>query len=122
MSYRDDLDAAHARIAALEAELDEVMTRHERLLAEQLRLRSDDDALPTLNEHNRKTPPLDHALGEPAGVSCPWCRIMFGEVIEMWRAGPIRIAIWSAELDRVGMTDQSVRCPKCRYIGIRIPE
>ena len=123
MAYRDDLEAAHARIQALEAELDEArrarleaLGERERRLDEALRAR--EGALPTLCDHNRSIPP--RPTGMPADVSCPLCLLFYGERIEMMIAGNIRLVIWDERLQELGPTDQTVRCPSCRYTAIKM--
>lgn len=147
MSYRDDLEAAHARIEALEQQLasvggevahaQDLITRsvaleeqlaqlreryralestYERLAGALRTTRSD---LPTLTEYNRATPPGANAKsGTPAGVRCPMCLVLFGDSVEMRAGGNLRMMLW--QHGEIGATDQTVRCPRCDYLGLKI--
>ncbi|HEU0035516.1 MAG TPA: hypothetical protein VFQ53_33125 [Kofleriaceae bacterium] len=147
MSYRDDLEAAHARIEALEAELAAVggdvqhaqgliaksaaLEQQIRALAERLReledsyqrvaeaMRSARSTLPTLTEYNRSTPPGANATsGNKAGVRCPMCLLLFGDSVEMRAGGNLRMMLW--QHGEIGATDQTVRCPRCDFLGLKI--
>lgn len=147
MAYRDDLEAAHARIEALEGQLasvgveagdtHELLARSaelERRITEmqtQVRdvsagykrltdsLRASGSELPTLNEYNRSTPPGELAgSGKPAGVRCPMCLLLFGESVQMRIGGALRVVLW--QQGQVGATEQSVRCPRCDHLGVKI--
>jgi hypothetical protein len=143
MAYRDDLEAAHARIAALEAQLagvgvsagelatmlarcddlaaeltrtrrqlDELRTKQDRFV-ESLRAASGD--MPTVSEHNRRTPPGEYAMsGRPAGVRCPMCLLLFGESVEMRIGG--RLLMVCKQDDQMGGIDNTVRCPQCDHL------
>jgi hypothetical protein len=146
MSYRDDLEAAHARIEALEAQLgsapgDIAETRKlvektvelERELSKvrdslaslnavherlQDAMRRAPSSMPTLFEHNRSVPPGENALsGEPAGVRCPMCLLLCGESVEMRVSGNLRMMLW--QRGTVGATNQTARCPRCDFLGVK---
>src|SRR5262245_41317157 len=131
MSYRDDLEAALARIAVLEQRLSgeravgqeaELRSATEALRNERDRLARELDLLryehsqlserlygrprdvermKTLFEHNRQQPVLSRA--PLAGVLCPSC-IAVGERVEMFETAP-------APSSDAGM--RSVTCPRC---------
>src|SRR5678815_69709 len=123
MTYRDDLEAAHARIAALEEQLAAVgfaagdarelversaaLERRIRELSEQVTetaasyrrlaqsLAPAPGELPTLTEYNRGTPAGPSGLsGHPAGVRCPMCLVLCGDSVQMHVAGNLRLVLW----------------------------
>jgi hypothetical protein len=109
MTYRDDLEAAHARIAALEAELADrkrptpppkpapTVKRDALALAR----------LPTLDEHNRTG--TQYEQGIPAGVRCPACA-----------AQNYNIEMMVGHTDETYFTHYvSVACPRCLLSGYR---
>lgn len=147
MAYRDDLEAAHARIEALEAQLaavgvaaddaqgliarsadlehriEQLQTQVEQTVADYRRLaqamREASPDLPTLNEYNRSTPPGPNALsGKPSGVRCPMCLLLFGDSVQMRIKGTLRQVLWQD--GTIGATDQTVRCPRCDHLGVKI--
>lgn len=147
MSYRDDLAAAHARIEALEAQLGhtgheisrvgELVARTTALEAQLARLRAElaelggaherlqhamraaPGDMPTLYEANRSVPPGPNAMsGKPAGVRCPMCLMLLGESVQMRIGGNLRLVL--SQEGTVGATDQTVRCPRCDYLGLKL--
>lgn len=147
MAYRDDLEAAHARIEALEAALalvgddldgaralgvrsaelerkieamrsdvGDLAARFERVRAA---MQPAPGTMPTLVEYNRSTPPGERALsGEPAGVRCPWCLVLFDESVEMRLRGRLRLML---EQDGgAGVAGNTARCPRCDYMGLKV--
>ena len=149
MAYRDDLGAAHARIEALEARLaavdDEIETapalrsriedlehRISELAARAHEasagldriselLRSTRSELPSLTDHNRTSAPSASAVsGEVAGVLCPMCLVV-GDTVEMRSGGMYQLAVWKGAAFSRANSSQSVHCPRCRYLGFKLP-
>lgn len=140
MTYRDDLEAAHARITSLENQLAEaggevgglaaLLSRCDDLAAQIARMRSQVDELaatharlveslrspsgdlPTVTEYNRGSPPGETALsGRPAGVRCSMCLLLYGESVEMRVGG--RLLMVCKQDNQVGGVENTVRCPRC---------
>ena len=147
MAYRDDLDAAHARIEALEAQLAEVgievgdsaawMERTNQIHREVVRLRKNADELkaafaqvttslraatsdmPTLVEHNRRVIPIADAMsGQPARVRCPMCLVLAGDSVEMRLDNEVQLSLCIGGSMSSGNSMGSVRCPRCNYLGV----
>lgn len=135
MSYRDELQAAYARIRALEEQLARateheepslvatIVELREELASARARLAAIDAAAAsttrgrtmwTLYEHNLRAPPLPPSTRntEPAGVLCPRCFEHEGGVqVEMLRTESATIA---SEVDEV---TEIATCPRCLFTG-----
>ena len=147
MAYRDDLEAAHARIEALEAQLAEVgvqvedtpqlqrrIAALEQRIAEVQRqaastqasfdrlaaaLAGDGREMRTLTEYNRTIPPDEEAMsGRGAYVACPLCKIFAGELVEMLLDNAVRLGIVNDDSFSIGNSERCVRCPRCTYLGV----
>jgi hypothetical protein len=147
MPYRDDLEAAHARIEALEAQLAEVAVDVEdtpelqrRIAALESRIgqvqrqaatviaRFDHLAgglagsgreMVTLTEFNRTIAPDADALsGRGADVACPLCKIFAGELVEMLLDNNVRLGIVNGDSFGTDNSERCVRCPRCTYLGV----
>ena len=142
MSYRDDLEAAHARIAHLERALDTSENRPsseleplfgrisdlDRMLGEvraalQSRVANVQEQLasvlkeatpgsPTLVEHNRGFPPVQG--GDPSGVRCPHCAAL-GDDVEMIMGSGYRVAYYIAGENGYNRksAERTALCPRC---------
>ncbi|MBL8681628.1 MAG: hypothetical protein JNK05_20845 [Myxococcales bacterium] len=135
MTYRDELQAAHARIQALEEQLARATTQDEpSLVATIAQLREElanarariaaieaaaasatqPRALWTLYEHNLRAPPLpaNARNTEPAGVLCPRCfEHDGGAQVEMLRTDTVIIG---SHIDEV---TELATCPRCLFSG-----
>ncbi|HEY2735193.1 MAG TPA: hypothetical protein VGI70_14450 [Polyangiales bacterium] len=148
MAYRDDLEAAHARIEALEAQLAavgfqvedtpelqrriaaleaKIATVQQRANATQAHfdrlaaaLAGAPTTMPTVVEHNRSiTPDEDALFGAGAGVRCPWCLALAGDSVEMLVGNTLRLGIFVGAKAVSSDTDSTcVRCPRCNHLAL----
>ena len=147
MAYRDDLEAAHARIEALDAQLAEVGVQVEdtpqlqrRIVALEQRiaevqqqaastqasfdrlavaLAGDGREMRTLTEYNRTILPDEDAMsGRGAYVACPLCKILAGELVEMLLDNAVRLGIVNEDSFSTSNSERCVRCPRCTYLGV----
>jgi len=148
MAYRDDLEAAHARIEALEAQLAEVGVQVEDTPELQRKIKALEDrialvqqraaatqtsfdslaaglagaptTMPTLTEHNRSiAPDADAVFGAGAGVRCPWCLVVAGDSVEMLVGNPLRLGVFVGQRLASSNTETtSVRCPRCNHVAL----
>lgn len=148
MAYRDDLEAAHARIEALEQQLVQVGVQvedtpelqrriatleqriaevHQQAAATQASfdrlaaaLAGAPATMPTLVEHNRAlVPDADAGFGAGAGVRCPWCLILAGDSVEMLVGNPVRLGVFVGQRFASSNSETtSVRCPRCNHIAL----
>lgn len=143
MSYRDDLDAAFARIAQLEAALEQAdggqsadlapllkkiatlegelrktqASMRERVAATEAQLRAAlvqaSPEMPTLVQHNRSFPPARE--GSPAGVICPRCQTL-GDAVEMVVRASLTMV--RGTKDGCEIENKSALCPRCLYLQV----
>ena len=101
----DDLAAALARIAALEAQVAALAARGG----------AAPTGMQTLTEHNRHgETTTQFAHGKAAGVSCPMCVALFADHVEMHVASLGNIGVGSINGKNM------VVCPRCLFTGLRM--